>query len=181
MSVLSASGFLTSEEADEYRAALLGLLGTQSPLQVLRDTPAALQAALDRMPAAHQNVPEAPGKWSSAMVVAHLADSELVGSFRLRMMLAHDRPPLASYDQDLWARHLHYEKADPRESLQRFTVLRRANLALWSNASAAALARVGLHAERGEESVELMRRLYAGHDLAHLHQLARIRIVLTGQ
>jgi len=32
-----------------------------------------------------------------------------------------------------------------------------------------------VHAERGEESVEHMIRLYAGHDLLHLQQLARIR------
>ena len=37
------------------------------------------------------------------------------------------------------------------------------------------LKRVGVHAERGEESVEHLRRLYAGHDLLHLRQIARIR------
>jgi hypothetical protein len=32
-----------------------------------------------------------------------------------------------------------------------------------------------LHAERGEESVEHLRRLNAGHDLLHLRQIERIR------
>jgi hypothetical protein len=115
------------------------------------------------------------------MVIAHLADSELVGAFRLRMILAHDTPALAPYDQDLWATRLKYEHADLEQSLERFSVLRRANLTLWATASSADLARVGVHGERGEESIERMRRLYAGHDLAHLRQLARIRILLTGQ
>jgi hypothetical protein len=39
---------------------------------------------------------------------------------------------------------------------------------------------VGVHAERGEESVAHMIRLYAGHDLLHLRQLARIRGVVAG-
>lgn len=53
------------------------------------------------------------------MVIAHLAGSELVGAFRLPMILAHDRPPLAPYDQDLWATRLHYERANEEESVER--------------------------------------------------------------
>ncbi len=54
-------------------------------------------------------------------------------------------------------------------------MLRRANLRLWQNLGPQDLVRVGLHNERGEESLEHMRRLYAGHDLLHLRQLERIR------
>jgi hypothetical protein len=114
------------------------------------------------------------------MVIAHLADSELVGSFRFRMVLAHDRPALQPYDQDLWAGRLRYERSDVDESLDRFTALRRSNMRLFESCAPADLARVGLHAERGEESLDRMRRLYAGHDLAHRGQLARIRMVVTG-
>jgi len=32
-----------------------------------------------------------------------------------------------------------------------------------------------VHAERGEESVAHMMRMYAGHDLLHLAQINRIR------
>jgi hypothetical protein len=46
------------------------------------------------------------------------------------------------------------------------------------NASPADLARVGIHAERGEETLADMIRLCAGHDLLHLAQLARIRQAL---
>ncbi len=180
MSVLSASGFLTPVQANDYTAALFDLLGEPDPVSVLREAPARLRRELDLYPKAHLTIPEAAGKWSASIVVAHLADSELVGALRLRMILAHDRPALAPYDQDLWATRLHYEQAKLDESLERFTVLRRANLTLWANASADELARVGMHGERGEESIEVMRRLYAGHDLAHLRQLARIRRAVAG-
>ncbi len=180
MSVLSASGLLAPAGAEAYTSALLGLLGTQNPLVVLRETPDALRAAVERLTPAQVGHPEAPGKWSTRQVVQHLADAELVGGFRLRMILAHERPALAPYDQDLWANRLRYGDSDIHEALEQFSVLRRANLRLWGGASPAELARAGMHAERGEESVEQMRRLYAGHDLAHRHQLARIRILLTG-
>jgi hypothetical protein len=175
VSVFSACGYLTPAQADAYSSALLGLLGAQDPLAVLRATPDAVRREVERFPADRLSIPEAPGKWSAAILVAHLADAELVGAFRLRLILAHERPPLTPYDQDLWATRLHYERATPKQSLERFTVLRRANLLLWAEASAEELARVGVHGERGEESVERQRRLFAGHDLAHLRQLARIR------
>jgi hypothetical protein len=37
------------------------------------------------------------------------------------------------------------------------------------------LRRVGVHAERGEESAGYLRGLYAGHDLLHLNQIERIK------
>src|SRR5688572_8223196 len=145
MSVFTASGFLNPQEADAYSNALLGLLGNDDPVAVLRATPAALKKALERFPADHLARPEAPGKWSAAMVFAHLADSELVTSFRLRLILAHDRPALTPYDQDLWATRLHYDRVSPSDNIERFTVLRQANVVLWENATPEDLKRVGIH------------------------------------
>jgi hypothetical protein len=95
------------------------------------------------------------------------------------MVLAHDRPPLVGYDQDLWADRLRYNEADARRALADFGVVRRTNLRLLQGATSAELARVGVHAERGEESIAHMIQLYAGHDLLHLNQLERIRRAVT--
>jgi hypothetical protein len=110
--------------------------------------------------------------------VQHLADSEIVWGFRLRMTLAQDRPPLVGYDQDLWALRLHYEKADPKQALEQFGVMRRSNLALLKGASNDDLQRVAVHAERGEQTIEQMVRLCAGHDLLHLNQVERILMAI---
>ncbi|MBK7350185.1 MAG: hypothetical protein IPI92_10005 [Gemmatimonadetes bacterium] len=64
----------------------------------------------------------------------HLADSELVGGFRFRMVLAHDRPRHPGYDQDRWAERLRYQDNDPATSIADFTALRRMNLGCCSNA-----------------------------------------------
>ena len=93
----------------------------------------------------------------------------------MRLILAQDRPQLTGYDQDLWAERLRYDKADPSDAFELFGVLRRANLRLVEEASPADLKRTGVHVERGEESLEHLRRLYAGHDLLHLRQIERIR------
>jgi hypothetical protein len=83
-------------------------------------------------------------------------------------------PAITGFDQDLWADRLDYAGADPNESLETFAVLRRDNLRLIERASPEDLQRAGVHAERGEESVGYLVRLYAGHDLMHLAQIDRI-------
>jgi hypothetical protein len=178
MSIFSNPASSTPADTAAYVAGLLGLLGDNDPVIILSQTPAALQRFLETVPAQIVASPEAPGKWSIREVVQHLADSELVGGFRLRMVMAHDRPRLLGYDQDLWASRLHYRDVEVADALEQFTVLRRVNVRIWQDLGPTDLIRVGLHGERGEESLEHMRRLYAGHDVLHLEQLKRIRASL---
>ena len=175
MSIFTNPAASTPEDTARYVNALLGLLAESDPVQILRQTPDAVKQLIDGVPAAILTTPEAPGKWSIREVLAHLADSELVGGRRLRMVLALDRPQIIGYDQDLWANRLRYSEADIHHAFEQFSILRRANLRLWQNLSPADLVRVGVHSERGEESAGQMRKLYAAHDLLHLRQLERIR------
>jgi hypothetical protein len=136
---------------------------------------------LESIPAGAATVPEAPGKWPVRDVVQHLADSEMVGGFRLRLVLAQDRPQLTAYDQDLWTDRLRYDQVNLQDALEQFTVLRRTNLRLWEGLGPAEMKRVGLHSERGEQSLERLRKLCAAHDLLHLRQLERIRATVLAQ
>jgi hypothetical protein len=179
MSVFTNPASSTPEETARYVRSLLALLGESDPVAVLRATPDALAQFVEMLPESLVAMPEAAGKWSIRDVVQHLADSELVGGFRLRLVLAQDRPPLTAYDQDLWAHRLRYSEVDVRVALEQFTVLRRANLRLWAQLGPADLSRAGIHAERGEETLEHLRKLYAAHDLLHLRQLERIRAALA--
>jgi uncharacterized damage-inducible protein DinB len=159
---------------NSYVAALLALLGNQDPLAVLASTPRELTATLKGEPAAALTRVEAPGTWSVSGVLQHLADSEGVNGHRIRLMLVEDSPPIASYDQDAWARTFHYHAADAAAALRDFTAIRAANFRLWSSLDARAMARAGMHAERGVESVGQLIRLLAAHDLVHRRQIDRI-------
>jgi hypothetical protein len=160
--------------AQAYIDGTLALLGDSDPLTVLREGPSAFEELMNGSSPEDLRRPEAPGKWSAAALAQHMADSETTWAYRLRMVLAHDRPTLAGYDQDAWAERLRYMDADPAEALTRFGVVRRANLALLESLAPQEWDRVSVHSERGEESVEHMTRLYAGHDLVHRRQMARI-------
>jgi hypothetical protein len=175
MSVFTNPASTSKETARAYTTAVVDLVGDRDPFEILKKTPAALERAVKGLTGRQLSRREAPDKWAIRHVVRHLADSEVVWSWRLRMVLAHDRPPITGYDQDLWAERLGYGEADTKESVGEFATLRKGNLRLLRRATEQDLNRVGVHAERGEESVRQMLRLYAGHDLLHLRQIARIR------
>ncbi len=170
----------STAEADAYVRGVLEVLGDRDPLPVLAATHAALTDAIAPVTERLLSIPEAEGKWSVREVLRHLADSEIVWGWRLRMVLAEERPPLTGYDQDAWAERLGYRHTDPGQSLEEFGALRRGHLGLLERASPGDLRRVGLHRERGEESLEHMVRLYAGHDLVHLTQVERILRTVEG-
>ena len=175
MSVFTNPASGAAEHAAAYVAAVLDLGGDRDPLSVLRETIEVLPQAIGGLSPQQLRQPERPGKWSITQVLQHLADTEIVGAWRFRLILSQDRPPLTGYDQDLWAERLHYEQANPADALEQFGALRRSNVRILERASAADLTRVGLHSERGEESIEHIRKLTAGHDLLHLRQIDRIR------
>ena len=175
MSRLSNPAGGSRTDASAYIDAVIDLLQGHDPFDVLAQTPGQLRKLLDEIEPDALLVPERPGKWSIHEIVQHLADAELVWGYRLRRVLAEDRPTLEGFDQDRWGVRLQYRKSDVRSAAVLFECLRMANLELLRRMEEADLERVAVHAERGEESVRHMIRLYAGHDLAHLKQINRIR------
>ena len=155
-----------------YQQHLLGLLGDDDPAGVQASSPAAWRAVLEEAGARVRERPE-PGEWSVLECLGHAADAEIVYAGRYRWILAHDEPPLIGYDQDLWVQRLRHGDDDPAELLSIFEALRDANLALWRRTSEDERARVGMHAERGPESLDLSFRLISGHDRFHLAQAQR--------
>ena len=71
-------------------------------------------------------VPPAPGKWSAAEILCHLADCELVFAFRLRQTLAEDAPVIQPLEQEKWPIRI---KALPRARRWRFS--RRCGNGTW--------------------------------------------------
>lgn len=160
--------------ASGYVRALLDVLGNRDPLEVLDELVPWLARRTQGVPESTLRKAEAPGKWSVIEVVQHLADSELVWAFRMRMILTQDRPAIQGFDQDLWAQEFRYTDAQLDVALAQLRGLRIPNLRLAGTLSPQQLERVGLHSERGPESVGHFLRLMAAHDLVHRRQVDRI-------
>jgi hypothetical protein len=155
-----------------YQEHLLGLLGDDDPAHVQASTPAVWRSLVAEAGDRLRQRP-APSEWCVLECVGHALDAEIVSSGRYRWILAHDEPPLLGYDQDLWVERLGHRDEDPEELLATLEALRAANLSLWSRLSGEQRARIGMHAERGPESVDLTFRLIAGHDRFHAAQARR--------
>jgi len=160
-------------EPEAYQDHLLGLLGDDDPAEVQASAGAAWRTLVgEAMELGF--VRPAPSEWSVIECLGHAVDAEVVSTARYRWILAHDEPPLIGYDQDLWVDRLHAGRNDdPEVLLALFEPLRAANVALWVGSTDEDRARVGIHAERGRESFDLLFRMIAGHDRFHLAQARR--------
>ncbi|HLJ24019.1 MAG TPA: DinB family protein [Candidatus Acidoferrales bacterium] len=162
------------ETPQEYIQRILATLGGQTPLKVQAATPKKLSRLIARASAAKLRKRPAPGKWSAAEILAHLADSEIVTGWRMRQILGAPGAPIQAFDQDSWAAAGHYEKHDAKKSLEQFRAVREANLALLKSLTKEQWKHHGMHAERGVETIERITAMMAGHDLNHLAQVERI-------
>jgi hypothetical protein len=116
--------------------------------------------------------PPAPGKWSPAEIVCHLADCEIAFAFRLRQTLAEDHHILQPFDQDKWATP--YKGIAAKDALAAFTAIRNWNLKLIAKALPGSASKPVTHPERGTMTFQTIVETMAGHDLNHLAQLRQI-------
>jgi len=143
-----------SETAQQYTQRILANAQGQDPIKVQSATTKKLTRLIKGVSAAKLRKRPAPDKWPVAEILAHLA--------------------VQAYDQNAWVTTGHYDKRDSRKSVELHRVVREANLALLKSLSADQWKHYGQHAERGQESIEHIVHLVAGHDINHIHQIERI-------
>ncbi|HXE00204.1 MAG TPA: DinB family protein [Candidatus Acidoferrum sp.] len=117
----------------------------------------------------------APDEWSVREIVHHLADSETIAGQRLRQLLVDDDPRIHGYDQDAYARRLHYQRRALEPALQAFEAARTSTAQLFDQMSEADWLRSGTHSESGPYSTEKWLRLYADHAEIHADQIQKNR------
>jgi hypothetical protein len=116
----------------------------------------------------------AKDKWSVTEILAHLAEDELVSSWRYRQMLEHQTPTLPDFDQELWASLGHYDEWSTDDAFAMFRLLREANLRMLERLTASQWERDAVHTERGLITVTALCRHMAAHDINHIEQIKRI-------
>jgi hypothetical protein len=144
---------LVDQYKDGYRAVAEALAG-------------ATEAELDAHPA--------PGKWSAREIVHHLADSEMTSAIRVRLLLASERPAISGYDENEFARRLHYDRPIGA-SLDAFEAARRTTADILDRIGEADWAREGTHTEVGRYTMDTWLEIYASHAHNHAAQIRRAR------
>ncbi len=153
---------------------MLDNLGGEKPEKIQGGSAKRIERLIRGVPTARLKKQPAPGKWSVAQILAHLADTEVVVGYRMRTVIGAPGGPIQAFDQDAWASQMNYAKRSPRECLAAFRALRENNLALLKSLPGEKWKLFGVHAERGEESVEMMVSMMAGHDVNHIRQIEAI-------
>jgi len=162
------------ETAQQYIQRILGYVEGKDAVKVQRATAGKLKKLVRGLSAKQLKWRPEPAKWSIAEIVAHLADTEIVASWRMRSVIGENGITIQPFDQDAWASAFQYNKRDAKRSMEIFRVLRENNLALLREISRETWDNYGMHLERGKETIAHLVRMFAGHDTNHVLQVERI-------
>jgi uncharacterized damage-inducible protein DinB len=149
------------------------LVGSEDPLELLATTPDRIARLVRPWRPARWKASYAPGKWSGAQILLHLAQDEVGWSMRVRLALNDPRYVVEPYDAAAWVER--ETPVDGLAALEAYLALRKLNMQLYRGAGEEERLRAFRHPEFGEMSVDWILRTLAGHDLHHLKQLEAVR------
>lgn len=162
------------ESIEDYKNRIKSYIGDNDPLALQQEMPVKLKKLLTTVSPDKLDVKPVASKWSIREIVAHLADDELVGAYRIRLILSSPGTDIQAFDQAQWAITGKYTTTDVNASIALYTLLRQANLELFKILSPEQWKSYGVHGERGIETIEDIMVYYAGHDINHLKQIEAI-------
>ena len=145
-------------------------------LRRYREATDAVRKAVDGLSDAELDQPAADDPehgWTARQIVHHLGDSEMTSAIRLRKLLAEDAPVIAAYDENAFARRLHYDDRPIAASLDAMAAARTTSAEILDRLSDDEWSRAGTHTESGPYSVDDWLRIYAAHGEDHADQIRR--------
>ncbi|HEY7057014.1 MAG TPA: DinB family protein [Vicinamibacterales bacterium] len=148
-------------------------LGNTDPLEALADTPRRIRALVEKWPADRWERSYAPGKWTARQIVAHLAQTELALTTRVRFAASQIDYHAQPFSQDDWIAL--DDHADAATALTAYVALRAFNLAMFTHLTPEQRRRPFVHPEYGELTPDWVAAQLAGHDLHHYKQLVEIK------
>ncbi|MFN3267238.1 MAG: YfiT family bacillithiol transferase [Deinococcales bacterium] len=144
-------------------------------LEVIRQTPAHLKAALEGLSDSQLETPYREGGWTLRQVAHHIPDSHMNAYIRCKLALTENNPTIKPYDQEAWAL-LSDTKSVPLEvSVQLLSMLHLRWVALFESFTEADWQRTYNHPVGGLTTLEQMLALYAWHGAHHVAHITTLR------
>ena len=145
-------------------------------LEAAEKSPKQIAAAVSGVSEKALRYKPAPDKWCILEILAHLADMDILYAYRLRQMLADEKPVIAPINQDAWAKHLGYMESTPAELIALYGLNRHANLQLLRRVKAGDLEKSAYHPElKRQVTVGEIAGMMGGHGANHLEQIERLK------
>ena len=145
-------------------------VGDWDPVDVLRTSLDEYRSLLPHISADAWPRPWAPGKWTIAQVVLHVAQWEIILGVRLRCAVALPNYTVQPMDQDPFV-DVESKAVDGPTAATGFLGVRQMNVALAASLTPEQRQIVVLHPERGPIDVNDLLVTLAGHAVHHLKQL----------
>lgn len=129
------------------------------------------QYAVAGLTRARETARPGPGAWSLAELAAHLVDSDLVATDRMKRVIAEDQPVLLAFDENAWVARLNSRDQSATEAASLFAANRRWMARVLRRLVEADFARTGQHTERGSLTLAELLATSVGHLDHHLRFL----------
>ncbi len=112
-----------------------------------------------------------PERWSIHEIILHIADSEANSYVRCRRFIAESGLSVMAYDEDRWARELHYHDLQPEDAIELFKSLRQLTSQLIQSLPASTWSNTVVHPENGIMTLDDWLEIYANHVPEHIQQI----------
>ena len=143
-------------------------------IEVLRNLPETLSAAVAGLSDAQLETPYREGGWTVRQLVPHVADSHANSYIRIKLALTEDSPTIKPYDEAAWA-ELPDSQMPVHVSLAFTAAVHARMVSLLESLSDAGYAKTFRHPERGTVTLANNLALYAWHSRHHTAHITRLR------
>ncbi|NOV02885.1 DinB family protein [Paenibacillus planticolens] len=137
-----------------------------------------LHAAIQGLNAEQLTWKASPVQWSVTEVLSHLADHNIVVSFRIRQILAGSAVQLPAFEQDSWVSGSYANEGSASDILTVFQALLVYNHLLFQRLSAEDWVKTGVNFKGQTLQLTDVVQSFVAHVQVHLAQIARIKNAL---
>ena len=147
----------------------------QEKIAQIKNLPASLQEVIRSLNEAQLDAPGGEGEWTVRQIVHHLADAQMNGFIRMKLVLTEKNPILKPNDQDAWAALRDTTHMPLQPSLLILQGLCERWAALLESVPEEGWSRTGIHLDRGKMTLDDLLTIYARHGTSHIDQIAKLR------
>lgn len=144
-------------------------------IEVITETPAKLRAAVSGLKEAQLDTPYRDGGWTVRQVVHHVPDSHLNAYVRLKLALTEEKPTIKPYNEAAWALLADSQSTPISVSLTLLECVHDRWNRLWKSLQPEHFARVLVHPEHGERTVDWLLFVYEWHGKHHTAHITELR------
>jgi len=141
----------------------------------IASAPAKLRAAVHGLNAAQLDTPYREGGWTVRQLVHHVPDSHLNAYVRLKLALTEEKPTIKPYDEAAWAELADSKNVPIEVSLAMLESVHTRFDSVWRSLKPEQFARLLVHPENGERTLDWLLFLYEWHGQHHTAHITELR------